>query len=471
MEMGAFPLLEWVLIAERELLLFAGIFLLIGVADELAVDLLWFWMRLTGRIRTRRISRLAAEQSSLLGPAALMIPTWQEDGVIGHTIRHARAVWPQERLTMFIGCYRNDLRTIAAAMQAAKGDPRVKVVVHEVDGPTTKADCLNRLLTVLSLEEGLRGEAFRMVMLHDAEDMVDPAALALCDRALEDADFIQLPVLPQPHPASPFVSGHYCDEFAEAHGKALPVRQALGTGLPAAGVGCAFSRRLLDRMAQRARAAGEGATGPFSSESLTEDYELGLRVRQFGARSLFLRARGEDGELVATRAYFPDTLEAAIRQKARWIQGIALQGWDRLGWTGDPLEMWMRLRDRRGPFAAIVLAVSYLLLILVIGLGLLRWTGALPPFPARPLIRFLVAANIIGLGWRVLMRFAFTAREYGWGQGILAIFRIPVANLIAILAGRRALTAYVKSMKGVAPKWDKTIHHAHPTQNYCKKDE
>jgi len=47
-------------------------------------------------------------------------------------------------------------------------------------------------------------------------------------------------------------------------------------------------------------------------------------------------------------------------------------------------------------------------------------------------------------------------------EGLRAILRIPVANLIAILAGRRALLAYVRSLKGAKPVWDKTRHHTHP---------
>ena len=33
----------------------------------------------------------------------------------------------------------------------------------------------------------------------------------------------------------------------------------------------------------------------------------------------------------ARRNIFPDTLEAAIKQKARWLTSISLAGWDRLG--------------------------------------------------------------------------------------------------------------------------------------------
>ncbi len=103
---------------------------------------------------------------------------------------------------------------------------------------------------------------------------------------------------------------------------------------------------------------------PFASDCLTEDYELGLDVARLGGRCRFVRARTRDGRLIATRAYFPDTLIAAVRQKTRWLQGIAFHGWDRMGWGRGGVERWMRFRDRRGPFTALVLAMAYLLLIL-----------------------------------------------------------------------------------------------------------
>ena len=45
--------------------------------------------------------------------------------------------------------------------------------------------------------------------------------------------------------------------------------------------------------------------------------------------------------------------------------GIALDGWDRLGWgrAGDWRDHWMRMRDRRAPLSVFVLFVAYLALI------------------------------------------------------------------------------------------------------------
>lgn len=42
------------------------------------------------------------------------------------------------------------------------------------------------------------------------------------------------------------------------------------------------------------------------------------------------------------------------------------------------------------------------------------------------------------------------------------MLRIPVANVIAILAGRKALTDYLWSLGGAATVWDKTVHDRHP---------
>ena len=45
---------------------------------------------------------------------------------------------------------------------------------------------------------------------------------------------------------------------------------------------------------------------------------------------MFVRIPAEPGErgVVASRGYFPATLGAAVRQKARWLGGIAFSGWD-----------------------------------------------------------------------------------------------------------------------------------------------
>jgi adsorption protein B len=53
------------------------------------------------------------------------------------------------------------------------------------------------------------------------------------------------------------------------------------------------------------------------------------------------------------------------------------------------------------------------------------------------------------------MRAGFTTATYGLKQGLLSVPRLLVANLIAILATRRALSIH---RRGGPRRWDKTSH-------------
>lgn len=475
MSILAHDLWRAVVLLQHELLLFAGAFFLIGALDDLAVDGLWLWLRARGRAATARRSRTALRNRRLSGPVAVLIPAWQESAVIGRTIRHLLETWPQADLRLYVGCYRNDPATLGAAIAAARCDPRVRLVIHGREGPTTKADCLNRLYAALALDEARSGQRFAMLVFHDAEDMVDAGALGLLDETIAaGADFVQLPVEPLIPRQRGFwarqIGSHYCEEFAEAHGKAMVVRDALGGGLPGAGVGCAASRRALDWLAARYDAdagAGAGITEgglPFASDSLTEDYELGLAIAAAGGRCRFVRARGEDGRLIATRAFFPHSFDTVVRQKCRWVLGIALQGWDRVGWAGGVSAFWMLARDRRGPMTALVLLTGYALVLLTGAMGLMIALGFAEPPRITPLLAAVLAANGLAFFWRVAMRFAFTTREYGLVEGLWSVARLPLANVIAIISGRRAVMAYVRTLAGRTAAWDKTEHDAHPAE-------
>jgi adsorption protein B len=248
-------------LVERELLLFAAVWFVIGAADDLA----WTCCgcgRLSGRARTGRLEGPADQPLRI---AAVLVPAWREQDVVGaDDPAQPGCMAPCGNAASTSGCYRNDPATLAAAIASTRDD-RLRIVVHDRDGPTTKADCLNRLYEAMCEDERRGRFRVRSVILHDAEDMVHPAALSLLDSALDEADFVQLPVRPEPQRTSRWIGGHYCDEFAEAHGKVMVVRDWLGAG-PAAGVGCAFSRTALETVAAR-----RGASQPFAPECLTED--------------------------------------------------------------------------------------------------------------------------------------------------------------------------------------------------------
>jgi adsorption protein B len=440
------------------------VFFLIGALDDIAVDAVWLWLRARGEVRTPIRSRAELQHRPLHAPAAVLIPAWHEAPVIGGTIAHLLASWPQPTVRLYLGCYRNDPDTLAAAVAAARSDPRLRIVVVNADGPTTKADCLNRLYAALVTDEMRSGKRFAMIVFHDAEDMVDPAALGVLDEAIAaGADFVQLPVEPLVQREGGFftrhIGSHYCEEFAEAHGKAMVVRDALGAALPGAGVGCAASREALNQLAAR-REDGR----PFATDSLTEDYELGLTIAAAGGRCRFVRMRGQDGRLIATRAFFPNSFDTVVRQKSRWVLGIALQGWDRIGWTGNAIESWMRARDRRGPLTAIVLLAGYALILLTALMGIAVLAGWAEPAPLTPLLRALLIANAVALCWRIAARFAFTMRDYGVAEGLWAVLRLPLTNVIAIIAGRRAVFTYIRTLAGRVAVWDKTEHGGHSAE-------
>jgi adsorption protein B len=296
-----------------ELALFAGVgFLLFGLND-LLVDFIYFARRIWRASTVYRRHRPAFACHYVFnrnpGFIAIFVPAWDESAVIASMLKAMLDRLDYDDYRIFVGRYRNDPATAAAIASVA--DPRVQQVEVDRDGPTTKADCLNHLYDALVAHEVDTGRSAKAVVLHDAEDVVHRYELRIFDGLIDRAAVIQLPVLPLPDPHSRWISGHYCDEFAEAHIKELVVREAVGAAIPLAGVGCAIARRPLSQLA----ALQDGK--PFAGASMTEDYELGLKLGALGLKTMFVRipaAPGENG-VVASRGHFPATLGAAVRRR------------------------------------------------------------------------------------------------------------------------------------------------------------
>ena len=449
--------LEWlVLTTGRELMLFASVgILLIGI-DDLLFDMLWL---------TRRRALPPEEAAAPLdGRIAVFIPAWDEAAVLPAMLRRTLAAWAGEDIRLYVGCYPNDPATIAAAASLIMGDARLRLVIGSRDGPTTKGDNLNRLWAALCADERAEGMRFAAVVLHDAEDHVHAEELALYRRHLAHHAMVQIPVVPMVGRGTRWIGGHYGDEFAEAHGKELPLRCALRLPLPSAGVGCALRRDAL------ARLAAERDGQPFRADSLTEDYEIGLLIGAYGLGCRFVDAVDGNGGRIVSRGEFPGRIELAVRQKARWIAGIALAGWEHLGWldrhaarSGEHraaawLARWMLWRDRRAPLAAVVLLAAYLgtaiSLLGVAGQALLGWRA----IEIGRGMEVSIGAGVILLLWRLAMRACFTARCHGWREGLRAVPRAFIANMIAILAARRAIAIYGRMVRSGVVVWDKTAH-------------
>lgn len=441
----------------RECVLFSALFMLLGGLDELAIDALWLKLRWQGRMADLLLADIAPPPAaSPRDFIAVFVPAWAEADVIGAMLCQCARTWTRDDIRLYVGCYRNDPATLAAVLAATRDEPALcamlRTIVVPHDGPTSKADCLNHLWQAMAREEIWGGCRARFIVLHDAEDVVHAQEIAVHERLMPGRAFVQIPVLPFIDPDARWVSAHYVDEFVDNHAKTLPVRQALGAALPTAGVGCAFDRDALGQL--------DSGAGPFTPDSLTEDYELGLMLSQPPfAGGVFARVHASDGSLVATRALFPGSIDTAVRQKSRWVMGIALHGWDRTGWSHSWADNWMRLRDRAAPLTALVLLAAYLGL-LCWGITLLaQMMGQSTAITFSPAMQLLLSANGFILLWRMGVRYVLVSRSYGHDQGIRAIIRMPLANLVAMLAARRAIRRYIAVLAGEPMVWDKTSHH------------
>lgn len=442
----------WLVVA-WELALFAGVVGLVFALDDLIVDALWL-----GGIGRRPVPLKTLGRAAPRLTYAILIPAWHEGNVIGAMLDCLRARWGDGRYRVYVGAYPNDVGTLAVVARIAAASDWIQLVILPHAGPSTKGDCLNHLWSRLDADRASGRFSPDAVIVHDAEDVVAALELGAHDHALAGADYTQLPVAPMVNPAGRWWSGHYVDEFAEAHLKEMAVRDAVGAMLPTAGVGCAIRVGVLDRL------GGGGA--PFAAGSLTEDYELGIRLAAAGARGRFVLLNDAAGRLIATRAYFPHRFDDAVRQKTRWMHGIALSGWDRLGWTvaprADAVEVltswWMLWRDRRTMLSVLAMAAGYVALMLTLAVALAA-PDAVQLASDDPAVRMLATIMTLVLLWRLMMRAIMTARVHGWQQGLVAIPRLFISNIVLVACGWRALRIYVATLRGAPLRWDKTAHH------------
>ncbi len=466
----------------------AGIILISGL-DDLFIDMV-YWTRRTWRALTiyRKNPQLSVSKLYALDekPLAIMVPAWQEHGVIDKMAELAATTLDYENYHFFVGTYPNDPQTQHDVETVCARFPNVHKVVCVRPGPTSKADCLNNVLNAILQFEQRANLQFAGFILHDSEDVLCQQELRLFNLLVGSKDLIQLPVYPLKRSWSDFTGGHYLDEFAETHGKDLVVREALAGQMPSAGVGTCFSRRAIMKLLE----AGNGMA--FDVQSLTEDYDIGFRLKAFGLTEVFVRfpvrdsnplqARGalmqaginpREASVVSVREYFPDSLSYAVRQKSRWIIGIVYQGFKTHRWSETPMLNYFLWRDRKG---VITNFTSFLATLLVLQL-LTVWVYQhfvpdsyqfLSIFESDGWLAMLLIINLVLMINRIAQRAIFVTRYYGIQQGLLSMPRLLWGNLINFLANYRALkqTLMSKDIRRIA--WDKTSHEFPSLGDTCK---
>ncbi|HAN5973877.1 TPA: phage adsorption protein NrfB [Escherichia coli] len=406
-------------------------------------------------------------------PLAIMVPAWNETGVISNMAELAATTLDYENYHIFVGTYPNDPDTQRDVDEVCARFPNVHKVVCARPGPTSKADCLNNVLDAITQFERSANFAFAGFILHDAEDVISPMELRLFNYLVERKDLIQIPVYPFEREWTHFTSMTYIDEFSELHGKDVPVREALAGQVPSAGVGTCFSRRAVTALL----ADGDGIA--FDVQSLTEDYDIGFRLKEKGMTEIFVRfpvvdeakereqrkflQHARTSNMICVREYFPDTFSTAVRQKSRWIIGIVFQGFKTHKWTSSLTLNYFLWRDRKG---AISNFVSFLAMLVMLQLLLLLAYESLWPDAWHFLSIFSGSAWLMTLLWlnfglmvnRIVQRVIFVTGYYGLTQGLLSVLRLFWGNLINFMANWRALKQVLQHGDPRRVAWDKTTH-------------
>ncbi|HWX66524.1 MAG TPA: glycosyl transferase family protein [Rhodanobacter sp.] len=454
-----------------------ALLMLVSGLDDLFIDIVYWLRRLWKSLFIYRRHEhtnyhelyLPAEK-----PLAIMVPAWHETGVIGHMAELAATTLDYENYHIFVGTYPNDPDTQRDVDEVCVRFTNVHKVVCARPGPTSKADCLNNVLDAILQFERRAHMTFEGFILHDAEDVVCEHELRLFNYLVGRKDLIQIPVYPFARQWNNFTSLHYLDEFAELHGKDVPVREALAGQVPSAGVGTCFSRRAVLTLID----AGNGVA--FDVQSLTEDYDIGLRLKAWGMEEIFVRfpvlryqrrpARENhlgqswrESNVICVREYFPDRLGTAVRQKSRWIIGIVYQGYRTHGWRHGLVLNYFLWRDRKGAINNFVSFTAMLILLQLIVIWLLQQVWMEAPrfvsiFEGRPWFDFILIANIALMGNRMLQRIIFVSGYYGVKQGLLSVPRLLWGNLINFLANWRAIRQIIKCGDPRRVAWDKTTH-------------
>jgi adsorption protein B len=441
----------------------AAIYFLLGI-DDIIFDFL-FWGRQIRRsfIRHRfpplTIEKLRAKPEQRI---AIMIPCWHEHDVVERMLEFAATTLEYQRYDIFVGTYPNDDETIARVRSAARRHSQIKLVINPLPGPTTKAQNLNAIFAEIERTEG--DEPYEIMVLHDTEDVIHPLSLRMYNYLMPQRQMIQLPVFPLERPPLEWTSWTYADEFAENHQKDMIIREAIGSFIPSAGVGCAFSRPALEIISVT-------ADDVFPANTLTEDYQTGLRLKVRGLSTIFVsqpiaHRRSQQymtaASYIATRAYFPDSLATAVRQKARWVTGICFEAWQATGWVGNFAMRYALYRDRKSVASNVFALFGYAVLAAVI--PMLIWHQldsriVAPHVGNSPHIWGLLDAVLCMTIWRLLQKAYFVSALYGPLQGFLAVIRPPWGSLINGLATLRAIAMFSTAMQeNRSVVWSKTEH-------------
>jgi len=266
------------------------------------------------RITHTKPEDLGARDDSDLPTYSILVPMYKEpEPVIKNVIAALGALdYPAHKKEVFLLCEADDAETIAA-IKAARPPEYCKILPVPPSRPRTKPKACNYALPML------RGE---FVVIFDAEDRPEPAQLkkaVASFRARSDISCLQVP-LNYYNRTENLLTKLFSIEYSALFRLQLPALERLAIPIPLGGTSNHIRRSALMEV------------GGWDAYNVTEDADLGIRLRYFGHHTAMLNS--------ITLEESPVSLGAWLKQRSRWIKGY-IQTW--LVFTRNPGEMRARL--------------------------------------------------------------------------------------------------------------------------------
>jgi adsorption protein B len=460
-------------------LVFTSVSFLISGLDDLFFDIVYWSYMIWRRWVLRKSKELVYDKIVDLPQQriAVMIACWHEAGVIEVMLKYNVYSIDYQHYDLFVGVYPNDPNTVAAVQQIERTMPHVRCVIAPTPGPTNKASNLNSIYAHILQYEKQNNVRYSIFVMHDSEDIIHPLSFKLYNYLIPKNAMVQVPIFPLELNLNEYIHWIYAAEFSEAHTKDMVVREAIGGLVPSAGVGTGFSRPALEYLTK----VCDGV--PFATNTLTEDYSTALQIRLHGMREIFVtqyvyrtiwRRRWIFfgafkpyivKDYIATRAMFPKEYMKSVRQKSRWLLGIAFEEWINTGWKGNVATIYTLIHDRKSLFTHLITGLFFLLI--PFWLFYAYFTSGRPDYPTLqdqfeqyPWVWHVIVISSYLMLVRIIERAIAVYRIYSFLPALFSVPLILYGNIINLHALLRAYSQFLFSPKTQSGnnKWDKTDH-------------
>ncbi|MFV0344350.1 MAG: glycosyltransferase [Anaerocolumna sp.] len=406
---------------------------------------------------------------------ALVIAAWHEDNVLYDVVENIikSQQYPESMYHIFLGVYPNDAPTVYIAQLLESKYKNVHCVINYKDGPTSKAQNINYVISIIKKLEQEKDWQFATISVHDSEDLVHPYEFKVTNYLLDTYPAIQFPVFPlikKPTFKNMFANittNTYADEFAENHFITMVGRRNTGAFVPSAGTGFSLSRDTISVLGYHV----------LPENSLTEDYRLSLSLYENGLQMYYVLEKTErvdfkgtiKTEYIATRSMFPNTFKTAVRQKTRWTLGITMQSLrfkdifnDKLSFVGK----YSLYRDQKAKIGNLLSMVGYPVLIYFLISLFVPLTPIYPKYSLSWYLSFMVTIMMLE---RQIFRGVALYNIYGWRSVFfgclfppLLPLRIVWGNIINLVA---TIKAYIQFLKGKSKEKAEAKPEAKPEEN------